>query len=117
MRNADVLLLLHGVEPICAEYIPSKMYEYLWMQRPILALVHRNSQMADLLVKLGHRVIQTGETAAMQTPDSVTLALSAALDSLLNSWNSSAGLPDSKNNSAYTTRAATVSLQAWVDQV
>jgi hypothetical protein len=33
MRSADVLLLLHGTDPLCAEYIPSKLYEYLWMQR------------------------------------------------------------------------------------
>jgi hypothetical protein len=49
MRNTDVLLLLHGTEPICAEYIPSKLYEYLWMQRPILATVHLNIQMELIL--------------------------------------------------------------------
>jgi glycosyltransferase involved in cell wall biosynthesis len=59
MRSVDVLLLLHGVEPICEEYIPSKMYEYLWMQRPILALVHRNAQMKTLLENARHQVIDT----------------------------------------------------------
>lgn len=60
MRSTDVLLLIHGEEPICEEYIPSKMYEYLWMQRPILAQVHRNPQMARMLRELGHEVIETG---------------------------------------------------------
>ncbi|MDH4449156.1 MAG: glycosyltransferase [Rhodoferax sp.] len=60
MRNTDVLLLLHGTEPICAEYIPSKMYEYLWMQRPILALVHDNPQMACILMNENHHVVHTG---------------------------------------------------------
>jgi len=59
MRSADVLLLLHGTEPICAEYIPSKLYEYLWMQRPILALVHENPQMASILHAERHHVVQT----------------------------------------------------------
>jgi glycosyltransferase involved in cell wall biosynthesis len=116
MRSADVLLLLHGVEPICAEYIPSKMYEYLWMQRPVLALVHRNSQMTHVLEDLGHFVIQTGEAAAMQTADSAPLALSVALDGLLSTWSGPAGLPDGESQSVHTTRAATVLLQAWADQ-
>ena len=49
MRSVDVLLLLHGEDVICSEYFPSKLYEYLWMQRPILAVVHRNPQMAALI--------------------------------------------------------------------
>lgn len=59
MRSADVLLLLHGTEPICSEYIPSKLYEYLWMQRPILATVHGNPQMAKILQEAGHLVMRT----------------------------------------------------------
>ena len=59
MASADVLLLLHGIEPICAEYIPSKLYEYLWMGRPILALVHDNPQLCDILLAQRHRVVAT----------------------------------------------------------
>ena len=59
MRAADVLLLIHGQEPICAEYIPSKLYEYLWMQRPILAQVHCNAQMVGILRSMSHVVIET----------------------------------------------------------
>jgi hypothetical protein len=49
MQASDVLLLLHGDDEWCAEYIPSKMYEYFWMGRPIWAITHRNPQMNGLL--------------------------------------------------------------------
>ncbi|TXH86898.1 MAG: glycosyltransferase [Rhodoferax sp.] len=98
MRSADVLLLLHGTEPICAEYIPSKMYEYLWMQRPILATVHRNPQMAALLRGQGHMVVETQDTSAQVDLTLVTL-------SLLERWQGG-GLADNGLTSPYTTQAA-----------
>lgn len=49
MFEADVLLLLHGDYEWCAEYIPSKYYEYLWARRPLLALTNRNPQFDQLL--------------------------------------------------------------------
>jgi glycosyltransferase involved in cell wall biosynthesis len=49
MQTSDVLLLLHGDDEWCAEYIPSKMYEYFWMGRPIWAITHRNPQMNAFL--------------------------------------------------------------------
>ncbi len=42
MHEADVLLLLHGDYEWCAEYIPSKWYEYIWTKRPIFAITNRN---------------------------------------------------------------------------
>lgn len=51
MQAADVLLLLHGDDAWCAEYIPSKMYEYFWMGRPIWAITHCNPQMDALLAE------------------------------------------------------------------
>lgn len=99
MRAMDVLLLLHGTEPICAEYIPSKMYEYLWMQRPILALVHRNPQMAQLLMQEGHCVLL--DTA---TVDDTAQHLGAALKELHRQWQQR-GLPDNQRRSPYTTQA------------
>jgi glycosyltransferase involved in cell wall biosynthesis len=98
MRSADVLLLLHGTEPICAEYIPSKLYEYLWMQRPILATVHGNAQMAGLLRGQGHSVV---ETLAASAQDALTLATTQ----LVARWEG-AGLADHGLSSPYTTRAA-----------
>jgi glycosyltransferase involved in cell wall biosynthesis len=106
MRGVDVLLLLHGAEPICEEYIPSKLYEYLWMQRPILATVHRNPQMAAMLRGQGHVAIDSGAL-----PD-----LAEALETLFDRWRD-AGLPDSGRISPYTTQAAVQQLHGWSDQV
>jgi hypothetical protein len=111
MRAVDVLLLLHGEEPICAEYIPSKLYEYLWMQRPILATVHRNPQMAGMLRGQGHVAVQTGAGA-----DVAGQELSAALERLFDQWHST-GLPDSGQGSPYTTEAAVKQLLKHVSAV
>jgi len=110
MRSADVLLLLHGTEPICAEYIPSKMYEYLWMQRPILALVHSNAQMQQLLEALGHSCIAT---SANTFPQAVEAALATAMEHLLHRWFAGGGLPDVSAGSPYTTQASVSSLLTW----
>ncbi len=106
MRSVDVLLLLHGTEPICAEYIPSKLYEYLWMQRPILATVHENSQMMDLLLEQGHVVVDMGEDSPASED------LTRALEGLYLRW-CGAGLPDSGRMSPCTTEAAVGDLLVW----
>ena len=49
MQQADVLILLHGKGEECAEYIPSKLYDYLWAERPIWAVTHRNPQLNEML--------------------------------------------------------------------
>ena len=100
MRSVDVLLLLHGTEPICAEYIPSKMYEYLWMQRPILSAVHNNVQMRDLLMAQAHVVTDTEQ----EMTDSLAF--------LWSRWRAH-GLPDTRGQSPYTTQAAVEKLIGW----
>lgn len=97
MRSSDVLLLLHGEEAMCAEYIPSKMYEYLWMQRPILATVHYNPQMAGILRGLGHTVVNQD--------DDVAAHLASQLLRLHAQW-AAQELPDSGQGSPYTTQSA-----------
>lgn len=101
MRSTDVLLLLHGDEPICAEYIPSKMYEYLWMQRPILATVHQNPQMAELLRAQGHTACESDTE------------LREALQGLYTQWTAN-GLADRGCPSPYTTQAAVQQMLNWV---
>ncbi|MBT0569357.1 glycosyltransferase [Curvibacter sp. CHRR-16] len=98
MRSADVLLLLHGIEPICAEYIPSKLYEYLWMQRPIVATVHQHPQMTQLLQEHGHCVVETGHAGM----DSVAVQLASAVERCWEQWIGK-GLSDNGIASPYTT--------------
>ncbi|MDT7515470.1 glycosyltransferase family 4 protein [Rhodoferax mekongensis] len=99
MRSADVLLLLHGTEPICAEYIPSKLYEYLWMQRPILALVHENPQMASILYAEQHLVVKTG---AGESAPKIHQKMREAVETLHGAWRSEN--PVSHGAIRYTTR-------------
>lgn len=49
MLQADVLILLHGQGEECAEYIPSKLYDYLWTGRPVWGITYRNPQLNEIL--------------------------------------------------------------------
>ncbi|PHM19555.1 MAG: hypothetical protein CK604_12155 [Curvibacter sp. PD_MW3] len=110
MRTVDVLLLLHGEEPICSEYIPSKLYEYLWMQRPILGIVHANPQMAEILRSQGHVAVFSGGQGGLNGE------LAEALEQLFGRWQTQ-GLPDNGRSSPYTTQAAAGQLLGWVRQM
>ena len=70
MQKADVLILLHGNDEWCAEYIPSKFYEYLWTGRPIWAITHRNPQLDKMLSERGaylsHETDQAGIDMALE---------------------------------------------------
>ena len=109
MRSVDLLLLLHGVEPICAEYIPSKMYEYLWMQRPILAVVYRNEQMARLLKARGHSVHVLAEDA-FQVDE---FALMSDIRKFVDRWLIH-GLADGGISSPHSTQVAVDGLLTWL---
>jgi len=114
MRSVDVLLLLHGEERICEEYIPSKLYEYLWMQRPILAVVHKNPQMVQMLLGQGHAAIRTGEEIG--AAGVATIELARALEKMYDRWRTD-GLPDSNRPSPYTTQVAVSQLLEWAGMV
>ena len=49
MRKSDVLLGIQGDTPWCAEYIPSKFYEYFYTNRPTWGISHLNDQLDHLL--------------------------------------------------------------------
>lgn len=115
MRAVDVLLLLHGDEPICEEYIPSKLYEYLWMQRPILATVHRNPQMAAMLREEGHAAVLTGG-AGQNDAATAGREFCLALEQMIDRWRAT-GLPDSGRSSRYTTQAAVNQLLGWAHEI
>ncbi len=53
MYQADCLLLVHGTISDCREYIPSKLYEYLWTGRPVIALTYQNPQLDQLVTERG----------------------------------------------------------------
>ncbi len=65
MHEADCLLLMHGMIPECPEYIPSKIYEYFWARRPVLALTWRNPQLDRLVVEHGGYVAATDDHVAV----------------------------------------------------
>jgi hypothetical protein len=65
MQAADVLLLLHGDDAWCEEYIPSKMYEYFWMGRPIWAITHLNPQMNGLLAERNSYISAADDAASI----------------------------------------------------
>jgi hypothetical protein len=65
MQGSDILLLLHGDDEWCAEYIPSKMYEYFWMGRPIWAIIHRNPQMNALLAERNAYISAADDVSSM----------------------------------------------------
>ena len=74
MKASDVLLLLHGDDEWCAEYIPSKMYEYFWMGRPIWAITHRNPQMNALLAERNAYISAADDAASIdQTLEQIWL--------------------------------------------
>ena len=65
MQNADVLILLHGNDEWCAEYIPSKFYDYLWTGRPIWGITHRNPQLDQMLLDRGSYLSPEGDAKAV----------------------------------------------------
>jgi len=50
MAASDVLLL---IQPGTKTQIPSKLYEYIYLEKPILAITEKNSALGQLLVKYG----------------------------------------------------------------
>ncbi len=62
MQEADCLLLMHGDIPECSEYIPSKLYEYFWSERPILGITHNNTQLDNLILQRNGFVAHTSDS-------------------------------------------------------
>jgi len=91
MRRSDILLLVHGTDSTCGEYIPSKLYEYLLMRRPILGLAAHGSELETILTATGHTAVNQDDPEAVQ----------AVLRALIQTWFVS-GLPDSDFESPFT---------------
>jgi hypothetical protein len=76
MQSADVLILLHGNDEWCAEYIPSKLYDYLWTGRPIWGITHRNPQLDQMLL----------DRSAYLSPQSDVEAVELAVERIWLDW-------------------------------
>jgi hypothetical protein len=66
MYRMDALLLIHGNTADCAEYIPSKFYDYLWARRPVIGLVHLNPQLMNLVTNHGGYAVEVAESEAIE---------------------------------------------------
>ena len=106
MHAADCLLLLHGTDPFCEEYIPSKLFEYLWTQRPVLALVHRNPQLKEVLHEFNHWSVDAQNVEE----------LTRALEELYDRWKHN-NLQDSQMESPYTTYHAVQEIYSWTSHL
>jgi hypothetical protein len=72
MHQVDCLLLVHGNIEDCSEYIPSKLYEYLWAGRPIIAVTYKNPQLDRMLAE------RNAYVAASDRQDEIIAAISKA---------------------------------------
>jgi glycosyltransferase involved in cell wall biosynthesis len=106
MQTVDALLLLHGADRVCEEYIPSKLYEYLWTERPIIGLVWRNPHLDRLLKEGGHWSVPSDDVAA----------ISGALEALVSRWKRN-DLRDNGRASPYTSAAAVEQLMGWAHEI
>lgn len=66
MARSDVLLLVQNTEPISAETIPSKLYEYFIAGRPILGLIDGNQELEAMLIARGHLVVEASAVPDIQ---------------------------------------------------
>ena len=99
MRRCDVLLIIHGTDTICEEYIPSKIYEYFFSLRPILGLVRPDSELQHLLEDNGYTYVNSRDFDEIK----------AAIKDFIMKWESS-GLPDQKMISRFTVEEAVKTL-------
>jgi hypothetical protein len=76
MQQVDALVLLHGEGPDCSEYIPSKLYDYFWARRPVLALTRDNEQLDAMVRAHGGWIALSGDDEQ----------LAALLEALLDRW-------------------------------
>jgi hypothetical protein len=90
--------MMHGQVPECPEYIPSKLYDYFWAQRPVLACTWRNPQLDTLVHGHGGMAVPTDDPAA----------ITAAFETTYERW---------LRNDLADTLAPPLSVQAAVDTI
>jgi len=87
MYQMDYLLMLHGNIADCREYIPSKLYEYFWAGRPIIALTYQNPQINRMLME------RNAYIAASDQPDEILAVLERAYQDWAADWLQPSTLP------------------------
>lgn len=98
MFQADCLLLVHGTISDCSEYIPSKLYEYLWTGRPVIALTYQNPQLDQLVSERGGYVARGDQPAEVL----------AVFERAYMDW---------RNNSLSTSRLPAIGVQQAVNRI
>ncbi|MCG8684976.1 MAG: hypothetical protein MI892_08890 [Desulfobacterales bacterium] len=107
MKQMDVLILVHGDDLFrCDEYIPSKLYDYMLVQRPILGLTHPGSELQTMLE-------QNGFSAADSRNKEET---KAKIMDLIEKWEQT-GLPDLEHASPLTVKGAVTQLMSIRDNL
>jgi hypothetical protein len=101
MTEVDCLLLLHGQQPVCEEYIPSKLYEYLWMGPVVLGAVWNNPELESILIAQRHLPVRANDVAQY----------ARSIETLLSKWKS--GITTTfPRTSPYTAERSAESLSA-----
>ncbi len=108
MQKSDVLLLIQQLDDLSFYTIPSKLYEYFQVSRPVLGMVYRNKGLRELLLKYGHFAAES---------DSVE-ETAAKISEIAKKWQTSglepeAGLPVP----LFTVREAVENLVALSDEI
>lgn len=106
MLCCDVLLLLHGQGKSFAEYIPSKVYEYLLTPRPVLGLTDPGSEVGMILAENGQVVVSEDDEKRLKEE----------IAALIRQWHEQE-LPDRQNPHPYTVAGAVDSLLEIADTV
>lgn len=96
MKRMDVLILVHGDDIFrCDEYIPSKLYDYMLVQRPILGLTHPGSELQTMLEDNGFFAADSQNEKQIKS----------TLVQLVAQWKKN-GLPDCEHASPLTVKGA-----------
>ena len=92
--KSDVLLLVQNAGSVSAETIPSKLYEYAFASRPILALIDQNQELRTMLQTQEHYVTEIEADAGIQRAISIWWGIGRRP---LPNWRSYRSLPSTLN--------------------
>jgi glycosyltransferase involved in cell wall biosynthesis len=107
MKKMDVLVVLHGGEgSVCYEYIPSKLYEYLLMGRPVLGLVETGTELEGFLIENNHMSVDKDDISKVKK----------AIESYVDKWDTE-GLDDNQVASPFTVEATVNKLMSAVSEI